>query len=163
MLASNTRWVFPGCRYLPHALSKGVAVHLRLPSSIKGCYRESDEKHRILTRRHQRSIGSMKRVFVNYEVPYETAASQSPPYVIYRGVNSWLARKQPEGERYEWKMADATEVHGEPEQLYSHRRASETGTLMAWRAGNRQARSELRARSAAAEKRLPTAKSLCIQ
>ena len=37
MLASNTRWVSPGCRYLPHALSKGVAVHLSPPSSIKGC------------------------------------------------------------------------------------------------------------------------------
>src|SRR5258708_39273611 len=47
--------------------------------------------------------------------------------------------------------------------LYSLRRASAGGTVMAWRAGNRQARSALRARSAVAANRLAAAKVFCIQ
>src|SRR5258708_33336243 len=46
--------------------------------------------------------------------------------------------------------------------LYSLRRASAGGTVMAWRAGKRQARSALRAGGAAAAKRLAAAKVVCI-
>src|SRR5579885_2376607 len=46
---------------------------------------------------------------------------------------------------------------------YSLRRASAGGTAMEWRAGNRQARSALRARSVAAVNKLPAVKAFCIQ
>src|SRR3984957_21327032 len=47
--------------------------------------------------------------------------------------------------------------------LYSERRASAGGTAMAWRAGNRQARNALRARSAEAANKLPYAKAFFMQ
>ena len=47
--------------------------------------------------------------------------------------------------------------------IYSLRRASAGATAMAWRAGNRQARSALRARSEAAANKPPAAKAFCIQ